>query len=85
MASKVRKGKYDDGVSQFIDDFWAKEFRSPTIREVMGATGITSTSTAYYVLQKVAKDRGDIFTGGMAAQVTPSWVIRAIRNAAPAL
>lgn len=85
MPSTPRKGKYDDSVSMFIDEFWRKEFRSPTIREVMDACGITSTSAADYVIRKVVKSRGDVFVDGACARITPSWVVSAIKNAAKAI
>lgn len=85
MAGNTRKGKYDDVVSAFIDEFWKAEFRSPTIREVMQACEIPSSSTADYVMCKVAKSRGDVVVKDTSARrITPNWVILAIKNAAKA-
>jgi hypothetical protein len=85
MSAKgtTHEGKYDEAVSSFVDDFWRNKFRSPTIKEVMAACGITSTSVAYYVIRKIAKTRGDVFAGSETThtRITPQWVIAAIKNA----
>lgn len=83
MAGKPHKGKYDDEVSDFIDEFWKREFHAPTIREVMVGCGIMSTQVADYVIKKMAKSRGDIFSGpkGSTRRITPRWVMTAIQNA----
>lgn len=87
MAGKPRKGKYDDSVSAFIEGFWRKEFHAPTIREIMGACGLSSSQVAYHVVHKIAKSNGYVFLGekGSARSVTPGWVIEAIKTAASAM
>lgn len=78
MTGKPHKGKYDDIVSSFIDEFWKREFRSPTLREIIETCGTKSTSVTRHVVRKIAKARGDVIEG---CRITPGWVIEAIRKA----
>lgn len=82
MAGKTHKGKYDDVVSSFIDEFWKNEFRSPTLREISDHCGMNSVSIARYVIRKIADSRGYVFVGNKnSLHVVPSWVISAIKSA----
>jgi sulfur relay (sulfurtransferase) DsrC/TusE family protein len=74
--AKPSKGKYDDNVVAFVNNYWKKHFRSPTLDEVMKACGITSKSVARYVVQKL------FYVEDYSARgIIPAWVRSAIRSA----
>ncbi len=75
--SKVRREK----LLEFIDDFWATQFRAPTIRDIIAGTDFTSTSVVAYNLRelfaqgKLARAR---VKKGSATPYMPLWVLKAI-------
>ena len=74
-------GKYDEQVISFVDDFWKRNYRSPSIREVMAAAGISSSSVAHYVVRKLAKRGGYTITNNSYRAIVPPWVKTAIEQA----
>ena len=74
-------GKHDIAVTAFIDRYWSENCCSPTVREIMDAVGIPSSSTTRYVVRKVAKARGDQLIPNIARGIIPRWVQDAIRKA----
>ncbi len=74
-------GIYDNAVSAYIDEFWRKNFRSPTIREIARGCHITSTAAARNTIERVARRRGDtVLKDGTSRGIIPRWVIHAIKK-----
>ena len=55
-----------DLVLQAIKTFWAEEGYSPSIRDIMDATGISSTSVVWYHIDKLARAGAIKRTPGVA-------------------
>lgn len=71
-----RIGKYDEAVKSFVDEYWKQKFRSPTLREIMVAVGINSSSHVYYILRKLFYVEDVVARG-----IVPNWVKNAIQKA----
>ncbi len=57
MTENPRKRrKTTEKIKKFIIDYYRKNHRSPSIREIARALGIASTSTVYFHLQKLQKE-----------------------------
>jgi hypothetical protein len=68
-------GKYNDAVKNYIDQCW-KECNPPSIRDIMIACGIPSTSHASTVVHALPDMHFDKHGHPM-----PLWVVDAIRKA----
>lgn len=66
--------KHNDSVKEFISEFWTKNFRSPSIREIGEHINIKSTGHIRYILNQLGYIAGD----GSARQLIPNWVKKAI-------
>ena len=54
MISQLKLKQMDEAYD-FIYSYWEKEGMSPTIREVQEYLGVSSISTAYSVIRKLAE------------------------------
>ena len=59
-------GKHDAGVSIFVEWHFQTHGYSPSVREIMEALNIKSTSVVTYTLQRMAEARGDTFNRRIA-------------------
>jgi len=67
--------KWWSQVSDAIDKFWQDNHYPPTLRDLMGMTGITSTSFMRYITHRLPGIR--ITAGG---HPVPDWVDQAIER-----
>lgn len=70
-------GIYDNRVIAFVDAYWKTRYHAPTVREIMLACGISSTSVTAYTLRRLAKTGKYVLSRG----ITPKWVMTAIQKA----
>jgi SOS-response transcriptional repressor LexA len=73
-ALPVGDGKHDRKVIAFLNSYWKHQFQPPTLREIMTACDISSTSVIAYTLRRLERD-GKIIT---ARGAVPVWVRDAI-------
>ena len=68
-------GKYEAKVKSVVDKFWIENKFPPTLRDIMGMTGIPSTSVCRYVVRNINGIR--IARNG---RVIPLWVDNLFKN-----
>lgn len=77
--------RYDGAILAAVDEYWAERCRPPTLREIMGLTGITSTATARHAVRGLVR-RGELLHRGdgrgSSRGLVPLWVARAVGEAA---
>jgi hypothetical protein len=83
---KVRENKpnyyYDKKVVDFVNEYWKRNYRSPSVREIMKAVGINSTSSTVSIIHRCAEKEGwsiDV-VGGTSRSIVPDWVKQAIAD-----
>jgi hypothetical protein len=62
-----------------VNEIWRSRYESPTYREIMAATGISSTSQVGYHLDKLEYYR--MIVRSKRGGIIPTWVAEAIREA----
>lgn len=79
--------KFTNHVRAFIDWYWKTYQRSPTIRDIKHdldgsptSGGNVSTNTIRYILAELGYIKS-IRDKGLARQITPEWVKKAIKEA----
>lgn len=73
-------GKYDEAVLDFVSDFWERNFHSPSLREIMEATGCPSTAHMQIILKKL-EQQGKLRYAGISRSIIPTWVVVSIIGA----
>jgi hypothetical protein len=81
----IGKGKHDKAIMSFIDKYWASNFRPPSVREIMAACSVGSTSYVTYTLRRLAETDKYVFVPGDARGIVPAWVVNSIRVNAEAM
>lgn len=74
-----------EAVRQAIDQYWAINFRAPTLREIMTLANLSSTSSAAAYIDRLREEGyllGDLQDYTARAAV-PEWVVDAITAHAP--
>jgi len=66
---KHNPSKWEEPLIKALDDFWMQNHYPPAVRDLMQATGITSTSVCIYVLSRLPNVR---FT--QYGKPIPKWV-----------
>lgn len=66
----------------FVDEFWAKNYRPPTYRDIMRGCGLSSTSVVAQWVQRFAMSgrwMADMeYMSGRS--IVPDWVVEAINT-----
>lgn len=73
--------KYESGIIEGIDRHWREHHCPPTVRKIMEAAGVPSSSVVVRVLESLCANNGYKYTKGNHASVVPPWVQRAIDEA----
>lgn len=60
-----------------VNEAWRSQYESPTYREIMAATGISSTSQVGYHLDKL--EYYGMIVRSKRGKIIPAWVAAAIR------
>ena len=68
-------GKHRAAVLAAIDEHWKRYKCPPTLRDIVSAAGVPSTSQVTYIIERL--DGVTVING----RATPHWVVRAIEEA----
>lgn len=71
-----------DRVVEFVEQYYAKHFRPPTVREISAGADISSTSMVTYHLRALCKEGRLLDTGehGESRCYVPAWLPEAIKR-----
>lgn len=75
MAEQSRKRCLD-----VINDYWRKNYSSPSIAEIVSLGGFKSTSHVYYMLKVLRRDMLILPNAIRKRVIVPSWVQDAINR-----
>lgn len=78
----VESGNRRDRVVAFVEQYYAKHFRPPTVREISAGADISSTSMVTYHLRALCKEGRLLDTGehGKSRRYVPAWLPEAIKR-----
>lgn len=94
MTREVRKGfvvpeypratasavKRQAAVLAYIDQYWHDHHYAPSLRDIVADCGISSTSVASYIVDKLEKAGHLTNQPGAARSIVPAWVHRALED-----
>ena len=71
-------------IKNYIDDYWKKNYRAPTIRDIMDGANIGSLSTTFLAVNHLEESKAiitrDYRVKYSNRQIIPTWVVSAINS-----
>lgn len=77
---KSGDGKHDKKVAGFIDRYWKKHCRPPSMREIAAGCKITSICVVSNTLRRLGRDGEIVFVDDISRGVVPRWVQERIQE-----
>lgn len=72
MTAQERQG----AVLAYINEFWRRNCYSPSMKEIMAACHVSSTSVVRYTLLDLQEAGRLTYQDGIARSIVPAWVSR---------